>query len=152
MHYEKIIEIIVYLLTELKSNKQLKEIDMQNLSKLGYTQNEISTAFSWIYTRIYSGEKIFSDESKTPHSHRTFHEVEKNILTPEAQGYLIQLRELGLVDDLEIETIIDRIMVSGYSKVSIEDMKSFVAGYLLDTDDDINTKGWIAPDSNDTIN
>jgi uncharacterized protein Smg (DUF494 family) len=89
---------------------------------------------------------------RTPHSHRVFHEVEKNVLSPEAQGYLMQLRELGLVSDLDIETIIDRVMVSGYSRVNLEDMKSFVAGYVLDSDEDINSKGWITPDSNDTVN
>jgi uncharacterized protein Smg (DUF494 family) len=152
MFYEKIIEIIVYLLTEMKSNKQLNEIDMQHLSKLGYTQNEISTAFSWIYTKLYPGEKIFSDESRIPHSYRMLHDVEKNIITPEAHGYLIQLRELSLINDVDIESIIDRVIVSGFSKVTLEDMKSFVAGYLLDSDEGVNSKGWITPKPNDTIN
>ena len=152
MFYEKIIEIIVYLLSELKSNKQLNEIDMQNLSKLGYTQNEISTAFSWIYSKIYSGEKIFSDQSSSLHSHRMLHEVEKNIIMPDAHGYLIQLRELGLITDLDIEVVIDRVMVSGYTRVTLEDMKAFVAGYLLDSDENKNSKGWINLNPDDKVN
>ena len=68
MLYEKIIEIIVFLLSELKNNKQLAEVDMDNLANLGYTQNEINTAFSWVYSKIYAGEKIFLDPQKDTRS------------------------------------------------------------------------------------
>jgi uncharacterized protein Smg (DUF494 family) len=64
MLYEKIIEIIVYLLSELKANKQLTEVDMHKLENLGYTPNEINTAFSWVYSKIYAGEKIFVNDKK----------------------------------------------------------------------------------------
>ena len=44
--YERVVEIIMFLVNELKSNKQLSEVDVSVLSKNGYTQSEISTAFS----------------------------------------------------------------------------------------------------------
>src|SRR5438046_4866387 len=119
MLYEKIIEIIVYLLAEIKENKHIGEADMENLSKLGYTQNEINTAFSWIYTKIYAGEKIFNDENTRSKSFRMLHDVEKNVVTPEAYGYLIQLRELGVITDMDIEVIIDKIMLSSYNKIDV---------------------------------
>ena len=72
MLYEKIIEIIVYLLSELKANKQLTEVDMHKLENLGYTQNEINTAFSWVYSKIYAGEKIFVNDNKRKLTHRDF--------------------------------------------------------------------------------
>ena len=112
MLYEKIIEIIVFLLGELKKNKQLAEIDLENLSSLGYTQNEINTAFGWIYSKIYAGEKIFNEDTIKSRSFRMLHDVEKNVIAPEAYGYLIQLKELGLITDMDIEVIIDKIMLS----------------------------------------
>ena len=152
MLYEKIIEIIVYLLSEMKKNKQLGEIEVEQLSNLGYTQNEINTAFSWIYSKIYAGEKIFTDETVKSRSFRVLHDVEKNVITPEANGYLIQLRELGLITDMDIETIIDKIMLSAYNKIEVEDMKSYIAAYLLDLDDMNNSNRRIALNTNDTIN
>ncbi|MGA2669719.1 MAG: DUF494 family protein [Ignavibacteria bacterium] len=152
MFYEKIIEIIVYLLGELKNNKQLGEIDIKNLAKLGYTQNEINTAFSWVYSKIYSGEKIFSDEKAISHSHRFLHEVENSIIEPEAYGYLIQLHELGLLNDMDIEAIIDKVMISGYNRVSLDDMKTFIAGFLLDSEDVNNPSRRFTLNDNDTIN
>jgi uncharacterized protein Smg (DUF494 family) len=152
MLYEKIIEIIVYLLSEMKKNKQLGEIEVEQLSNLGYTQNEINTAFSWIYSKIYAGEKIFTEEIVKSRSFRVLHDVEKNVITPEANGYLIQLRELGLITDMDIETIIDKIMLSAYNKIEVEDMKSYIAAYLLDLDDMNNSNRRIALNTNDTIN
>lgn len=152
MFYERVIEIIVYLLTELKGSKQLSEVDVHKLTKLGYTQNEINTAFSWVYSKIHSGEKIFSGSGAEASSHRMLHEVEKNVIEPEAYGYLIQLRELGMVSDMDLETVIDRIMASGYMKVNKDDIKFFLAGYLLDIEDAENKNKNIMLNINDTIN
>jgi uncharacterized protein Smg (DUF494 family) len=152
MFYEKVIEIIVLLLDELKGKKQLGEADVQKLAKLGYTQNEINTAFSWIYSKMHAGEKIFNSKSSDKRSHRVLHEVEKNVISSDAYGYVIQLRELGLLSDMEIEELIDRIMASGFLNVSQEDMKQFIAGYLLDTDDMSNTNKRVMLNINDTIN
>jgi len=152
MFYERVIEIIVYLLTELKGSKQLSEVDVQKLTKLGYTQNEINTAFSWVYSKIHSGEKIFSDSGTAARSHRMLHEVEKNVIEPEAYGYLIQLRELGLISEMDLETVIDKIMASGYMKVNKDDIKFFLAGYLLDIEDAENKNKHIMLNINDTVN
>jgi len=151
MLYEKIIEIIVHLLSELKNNKQLAEVDMENLENLGYTQNEINTAFSWVYSKIYAGEKIFLDPKLDTRSQRFLHDAEQNIVTPEAFGYLIQLKELSLINNMDIDLILDKIMVSSYNHVSKEDMKSIIASYLLDLDEMNDTNSRIMINITDTI-
>jgi uncharacterized protein Smg (DUF494 family) len=135
MHFERLIELIVLLLQELKNDNQLDKKDVDRLSMLGYTQNEISTAFSWLYTRFHQGEKIFSEERQSNQSHRFLNEVEKNIIVSDAFGYLVQLSELGLINEFDVEEIIDSIMVSGQTRVQLTEMKMFVASHLLDIDD-----------------
>ena len=151
MLYEKIIEIIVYLLSELKNNKQLADVDMENLANLGYTQNEINTAFSWVYSKIYAGEKIFLDPKSDTRSQRFLHDSEQNEISSEAYGYLVQLKELGLINNMDIDLIIDKIMVSSYNNVSKEDMKSIIASYLLDIDEMNDTNSRVMINLNDTI-
>jgi len=152
MLYEKIIEIIVFLLTEIKNNKQLAEIDVDKLSNLGYTQNEINTAFSWVYSKLYSGEKVFADEKKDTKSQRFLHDVEQNVISPESYGYLIQLKELGLLNNLDIDIIIDRAMVSSFSKIELGDMKLMIASYLLDIEEMNDTNSRMMINTKDTIN
>ncbi len=151
MLYEKIIEIIVYLLSEMKNNKQLADVDMDKLENLGYTQNEINTAFSWVYTKIYAGEKIFIDKNSDTRSQRFLHDVEQNVISAEAYGYLVQLKELGLINNMDIDLIIDKIMVSSYNSVSQEDMKAIIASYLLDLDEMNDTNSRMMININDTI-
>ncbi|MCC7158616.1 MAG: DUF494 family protein [Ignavibacteria bacterium] len=151
MLYEKIIEIIVYLLSELKNNKQLTDVDMNKLENLGYTANEINTAFSWVYSKIYAGEKIFIDKKSETRSQRFLHDAEQSVISPESYGYLIQIKELGLINNLDIDLIIDKIMVSSYNRVDKEDMKMIIATYLLDIEDMTDTNSRMMINTKDTI-
>src|SRR5438552_18502393 len=89
---ERILEIVVFLLTEIRQNKQVSEIDLKPLSERGYTQGEISTAFSWLFERGFDARK-----TKNFEGFRMFHEIERRALSREAQGYLLQLRALGVL-------------------------------------------------------
>jgi uncharacterized protein Smg (DUF494 family) len=149
---EKIIEIIVYLIQELQHDKRLGEIDLGLLADNGYTPNEISTAFSWLFDKINLGENILNEEdSPSPHSFRMLHDAERNVITPEAHGYLIQLRELGLIDDLGMEQVIDKIMMAGFSRVDVDNIKSTVASIMFDFDDSTHIGSRVMLNSKDTI-
>ncbi len=148
---ERIVEIILFLVNEMKSNKQLSEVDVSFLTENGYTPTEISTAFSWLFERLSVGHKLVLGEADTRLSHRVLHDAEKMIITPEGYGYLLQCRQLGLLTNSDIETIIERIMAAGFSSVGVPEMKSFVAGMLLDSDSPTGRSGRIALNSSDTI-
>jgi Smg protein len=149
---ERIVEIIVYLIHEMQADKRLGEIDLRILSDKGYTQNEISTAFSWLFDKIHLGDNILpAGNRRLPHSQRVLHESERSVISPEAHGYLIQLRELGLLDDMNIELAIDRIMMAGFGSVGIDEMKSVIASIIFDYDDSNRIGSRLMLNSKDTI-
>jgi len=149
---EKIVEIIVFLINEMRQDKRLGEIDLRQLADRGYTENEISTAFSWMFDKINMGESILNgDRTGMHHSHRILHETERAVFTPDAHGYLIQLRELGLLDDMDLETAIDRIMMAGFGKVGISEINTIVASIMCDYDDSERIGSRLMLNSNDTI-
>ncbi len=49
---ERIIEIIFFLLNEIRDNTPLTDIDLKPLSTRGFSETEISTAFSWLIDRF----------------------------------------------------------------------------------------------------
>ncbi len=149
--YERVVEIIMFLVNELKSNKQLSDVDVTVLAKNGYTQSEISTAFSWLFERMNVGQSMTEESKADEESHRILHEVERMVIAPDAYGYLLQAHEMGILSNSDIETIIERIMAAGFSTVGILEMKSFMAGMLFDTDSQRGTGGRISLDGNDTI-
>ena len=149
--YERVVEIIMFLVNELQSNKQLGDVDISVLSKNGYTQSEISTAFSWLFERMNVGQTMVDDGEANDASHRILHDVEKMVISPEAFGYLLQALQFKVLANRDVETIIERVMAAGFSKVGVPEMKSFIAGMLFDADSQHGSGGRISWNNNDTI-
>jgi uncharacterized protein Smg (DUF494 family) len=145
---ERVVEIILFLVSELRSHKGLNEVDVSSLTRDGYTQSEISSAFSWLFERLAAGKSMTENVSGTSFSHRMLNDAEKLVVGSQAYGYLIQCQQLGLLSYGDIETIIERIMVAGFTAVGLPEMKSFVAGYLFDME---SGSGQISLGTNDTI-
>jgi uncharacterized protein Smg (DUF494 family) len=148
---DKIIEIIVYILSEIKDRKQLNEIDLDMLTKNGYTEKEINTAFAWLYTRIKHGENIFTGKKDSHKSKRFFDEAEKNVLTTEALGYLISLMELGLLSEVDEELILDKIFYSGLQNIEKAELKNIIASLILDFENKSDKLERLVLQNNDTI-
>ncbi|MCX6121547.1 MAG: DUF494 family protein [Ignavibacteriales bacterium] len=141
-------EIILFLVNELRSNKRLNDVDVSSLTRDGYTQSEISSAFSWLFERLSVGKSITDVTSGSSTSHRILNDAEKMVVGLQAYGYLIQCQQLGLLNNVDVETIIERIMMAGFAAVGLPEMKSFVAGYLFDME---SSNGQISLGTNDTI-
>ncbi len=129
---EKVVEILVYLMSEMQENKLLSDIDLSELKNKGYTQSEISAAFSWLYDNMELSRRDPVRAAKpSGTSRRILHEAEKIVFSTESQGYLIQLCELGLLGDRDLETVIERAMVAGYEKLSVAELREIVASVLF---------------------
>ena len=149
--HERIVEILMFLVSELKTNKQLNDIDVSFLTKSGYTQSEISTAFSWLFDRMSVGQHLVPSSSQSAQSFRFLNETEKMVINADAFGYLIQSCQLGLLRNSDLETIIDRIMAAGFSNIGVPEIKSFVAGILFDPRSHGSVGSQISLQSDDTI-
>lgn len=143
---ERIIEIIFFLLKEIRENTPLTEIDLQPLSVRGFSETEISTAFSWLIDKFATapgddplvlsvpfGKRSMLDPSKNA-GFRVYHDIERSVISPEARGFMLQMVELGLLSDSDQEFLIDRIMLSGISSASLEDVKELVTNTVFHFD------------------
>lgn len=145
---ERIVNIILYLVNELKSNKRLSDVDVTSLTRNGYTQSEISSAFSWLFERLSAEQDKVVSAASPESSYRLLNDFEKMIIDPQAYGYLIQCQQLGLIKNADVETIIERIVAAGIATIELADMKSLVAGHLFETD---SARGKVSLGMNDTI-
>jgi uncharacterized protein Smg (DUF494 family) len=129
---ERVVEILVYLMAEIEGNKRLSDIDLLDLQDKGYSQSEISAAFSWLYDNlpIQDGRVVMQANSSRA-SRRLLHDAEKMIMTTEAHGYLLQLCELGLIEQRDLENVLERAMMAGFEKISIQEMREIVASALF---------------------
>ena len=140
----RVMEIVLYLVGEMRRNKQLAEIDLHKLADRGYTESEVSTAFTWLVDKImivgaqaelnpFSGHKSLDTTGRSPF--RVYHELELAILQPDARGYLLQLRELGLLKDAELELLLDRLWLIGAQNVSLDETRDLAANIIFDFND-----------------
>ncbi|MEJ2052555.1 MAG: DUF494 family protein [Calditrichaceae bacterium] len=134
---ERIIEIIIYLLEEFRhqqSDDNYHDLSNELISR-GYTENEINFAFSWVFDHMQSKSANNNEQFEyAKNSSRILHDVERLIISPEAYGYLLQLKHLGLVTDYELENIIERVLSLGSSTIGLEEIKSITASMLLGSD------------------
>ncbi|MFP4370223.1 MAG: DUF494 family protein [Candidatus Kapaibacterium sp.] len=150
--FEKIVEIIVYLISELRKNQNINEIDVSELHKLGYTNAEISTAFSWLADRVeFTEELFFTDNLSQSYSFRILHDAESDMLTKDAWGELVQLHTLGLLTNEHVENIIERGLMASQGRIDKKQLHSIVAGILFDESEQHDRSNRLMLNSNDTV-
>ncbi|MCG3119161.1 MAG: Protein Smg [bacterium] len=136
---ERVVEILVYIMNEMRGERTALnhlEVISRDLQQRGYTENEISSAFSWLYERYQNeNEELVRHTGPTlPGSFRVLHDMERIVIAPAGYGYLLQLKHLGILDDAEVEQVIERAMMIGATRLSEEAIKSIVASTLFNLD------------------
>lgn len=142
---ERIIEIIVYLLTEIQQDwNQKARVDLTSALQLkGYTDIEINLAFSWIFKHLQQpvGHR-FPRKSELDSDLEEYPDIEQLILSPDAYGYLLQMIQLGIIKDEEMDQFVERALAFGKDDISVEDLKSIVASILFNIDNHTTFNGY----------
>jgi Smg protein len=129
---EKVVEVLIYIMSAMQDDRPISELDLAELKTQGYTPSEISAAFSWIYDNVELNQQRLPEKGLAqPESRRALHDAEKAALTIDAQGYLIQLGELGILDQRTTETVLERVVMTGYEKLEVAELREIVAAVLF---------------------
>ena len=142
---ERVLEILICLIYEFNTTadsapKKWGDIS-EKLMKNGYTEHEINLAFSWLFDRLHErnnhrnnhrNDQRVQSSGVPCKGMRILHESERMVFRPEAYGYLIYLKELGLIDQEQMEIVIERAMMLGINDVDREDVKAIVASLIFE--------------------
>lgn len=146
----KIIELVVFLINKIRSNKELNSTDIALLIEDGYTMDEISSAIVWTFSKLDAGEILFQNELPLSTSKRLFDSDEKKLLSVDSQGFLLMLLELGIISETGLDIAIEKIRFSGMENLDLDNTKIFVASVILNkTNFDILE--YLVLDNNKTI-
>ena len=153
MMQEKVVEILLHILNEVrKSKKSVGEIDLSSLERKGYTETEINTAFNWIVERqdmVTSASQPPTGEH--PPSFRILNSIERIAIPTDAHGYLMELRELNIISDLELETIIERLLIIGFDQPDSSTVQAIVLAVLSEADNRNHPLGTVVIPTIDTV-
>jgi len=135
MYQGRIVDILVVLMDEIKSGgmkNEHMEVLSSDLMKRGYSEQEISTAFSWILERVVVPE---GEISPGRYSFRVLHDIEKIFISKEAFGFLIQLASIGMLSHSEIEQVIEAALMESSPGLSVDKIKALIADVILGDSD-----------------
>lgn len=150
---ERIIEIIIFLISELHQKRELTFSDFNALLELGFTNSEISTALSWLIDKSeINNDKIINAPIYFENSFRILNENEKDIFTKEAWGKILQMNTLGLMPNEYIEMMIDKAESLGLKDINEEQLKHFIASTVFNLQFKDMYGSRLMLNSDDTIN
>lgn len=132
--HERIVELLVMLMAQLQTRTHMADLDVSGLSGQGYSQSEISTAVSFLFDRYQGKPNVASAEMAGTRSIRVLHPIERSIIQPDGFGLVIQCYHFGLLTASDVESVIERIMLSGIGTAGVEEVKSAIAALLFELD------------------
>ncbi len=150
---EKIVEIIVYVISEMNNVRSISEIDIEELHLRGYTDLEISVALSWLTDKLNDIED--NKPIRKPQSEKSFrilHTAEKDLFTTQSWGELLQYHSLGIIDNETIEKIIEKAIMFGRRKIDSQQLKTVIAHIVFYRDKNQNQMNTLMLNKDDLIN
>ena len=131
----RILEIVFYLMDYIQgSDDQMPSLTQysSDLKNLGYSKEEISSAYSWILNHLgSSGDNLYSAFPRQPGSSRVLTDLERAQLTPEAHGFLLKLSNLGIINTEQLEKILDRLGLGGPRSITPEQVKLIASAIVF---------------------
>lgn len=116
----------------LKADNKLIAIELE---RIGFSRNEIDRALDWLdgLTRVQTAVQVAP--VLTSHSIRHYLPEESEQLGLEGRGFLLYLEQLGILDSISREIVIDRIMVLDRREVDLGRIKWVVLMVLFSQPD-----------------
>jgi uncharacterized protein Smg (DUF494 family) len=150
--YERIIEIIVFVISELQHDKDINNLDITELKSRGYTSSEISAAISWLIDQLEFTDQFVSSGLLNPKtSFRVMHEAERDLFSKDALGEIIQFNSLGILNNEHIEMLIEKATMLGLPELDTSQVRSYIAYNVFNAQYN-NIGSRFLLQGNDTIN
>ncbi|NIQ94726.1 MAG: DUF494 domain-containing protein [Desulfuromonadales bacterium] len=125
---ERVLAIVNLIAQYLLGDRDLLDNEQELVEELmaeGFDAEEIDAAFNWMAN--LEVERDQSQMSFEPPSFRIFTPEERRIFSSEAQGFLIRLRLLGIVDSYMLEEIIERALQGSEDVMTLQELKTITA-------------------------
>ena len=103
------------------------------LMSVGFDADEIADAFTWMESIALKlpDAQTQLDPLREQLTYRIFSREEQQALSPDASGFLIKIRAMGLVSDESYEEIISRAVTAAEDPLNLQEIKLIAALTLL---------------------
>jgi Smg protein len=124
---ENVLDILVYLLENFMYGEMDDKADEASLKaellRAGFPDQEIEKAFSWLEDLSALRDNSPGLPVTSHHALRVYTPAEVKRLDAECRGFLMFLEQIGVLDPLSRELVIDRIMALETDETELTDLK-----------------------------
>jgi Smg protein len=111
---ENVLDVLMYLFENYVEENQFVNPDRDGLKvelqEAGFDRGEVDKALSWLDGLIALNEQQTAIAAQTARAFRVFTSREQERIGVESQGFLMFLDQIGVLDDMTREKVIDRMM------------------------------------------
>ncbi len=155
---DRVLEIVVFLMSKIKDQQgqldDLEEIAIY-LKNQGFTENEISSAYSWFLDHLQNDNEFIYNSTINGNATRILSAQERQLFSSKAIGYLLQLCHLGLLSDQQFEMVLERGTMIWTSSINLDQVKMLIETILFSESRAIESVGempHLIPDETETVN
>jgi Smg protein len=132
-------EILMYLFENYMDGSITLNVDQETIIKeletAGFNRSEINRALDWLDGLHRVQATVTKGPALTAHAIRHFSPEETEQITIEGRGFLLYLEQLGILDPMTREIVIDRLMALDFKDVDLGRIKWVVLIALFNQPD-----------------
>jgi uncharacterized protein Smg (DUF494 family) len=149
----KIVEVLAKILEGLKDNYSIEEVTKHlNLEK-DFDEQTVSAALGLVFDKFLTNRLVLHKEGGSFNkSFRLLTNDEIEIIGFENHNYIQHLVNVGLLDPLDVELLIEQMTMFPEEKVSKDDINWIILFSLVDFDSEVLPGSRVLLYSSDTIN
>ncbi len=132
---ENLLDVLMYLFENYFEDEVVlgpdQDVVKHELSQAGFPEAVINRAFNWLEGLASPEQHEFSDTMAGTPSVRLFAFQEQERLSKECRGFLLFLEQAGVLDPMNRELVIDRLMALGDDDIDLDQVKWVVQMVLF---------------------
>lgn len=132
---ENLLDVLMYLFENYFEDEVVLGPDQETvkheLSQAGFPEATINRAFNWLEGLAAPEQHQFADTMAGSPSVRLFAPEEQERLSRECRGFLLFLEQAGVLEPMNRELVIDRLMALGDDDIDLDQVKWVVQMVLF---------------------
>src|SRR3990167_1854314 len=132
-------EVLMYLFENYMDGSIALNLDqdtiVNELEMAGFNRSEIGRSLDWLTGLSHTQETAQIWPQSTTHAIRSYAPEECECFSVEGRGFLLYLEQLGILDPVTREVVIDRLMALDYREVDLGRIKWVVLIALFNQPD-----------------
>lgn len=128
------LKILRLIASYINKGESTGDVINKLLMKEGFSPDEIDKAYSWLKGLTMNGDLrvAIKDDNGDYYTNGGLNANEPLKINEDAYGFLIRLKEMGLVDAQLQEEIIEMAMLAAEDEIGIDDIKGITAMLIFD--------------------